>query len=815
MADAKATLELTVDDSQLKALNKELAEGQQTVSMYKASLKDLEKATDNGAKATDKQLDSMTRLRQLINEQTAYNKRLADAIKTTTREMDRQSRAAESLSSQKGGMSSMLDGVKQGFLDAADQAGMFGQKLSGLAGVAESASLVGAGIATAAVAAGAALADAGRSVSAYANQFINYTKNMRSATEMYNEFNEVYRSTNYDEQKVYDMAKGFLNVGKSAKDAAELIMICADTSASLGQGVEMAELLADCFKRLATGGELTERQYKALAEAGIDLSDVQEEMRAGGERAYNALKEKLSQYAGGMNDAKQTAGEMEGDIKGNLVEIGRQTALLVDEVFGFSDMLRSFYQWLIDVTQKAINSIRSMINAFHEAKASAEDYRKARAYYDEQNGPVKDDDYEGLALREAYVDAYVRKEKEARAAAQATNEELSRPVRQVVQSIAKTSNDKTPKTGAAKAAKKDNSAADAYRELAASQKAELDLIQKKNELENQHTKILQQQQLVGLTYDEAKKKQAEFDQLNYNTQLEQEKALQKQRETNLGILTTYLQEHPFDGSAKILENLATQFNAESELWGMRLENQAALNDLRTQKSEQEDREKLQQDINTEIQLWQSYARSVSDSIGSSVTAVISGQKSMGQALRDIANTMIKNALEVMTQWLALVAILAAFGAPHPGRIASYMMFGTGKGKLASSDKDFMGKGSAKVAKKAAGGYIVGPGSSTSDSIPALLSNGEYVLNAQAVSRLGVPFLNGLNSGRLAGFAAGGAVGSNGGPISTGSNVVNLSLKLSALDGDSVARWLSTGGGDAIRQYIFDNNRNFGSEAGVW
>jgi len=54
---------------------------------------------------------------------------------------------------------------------------------------------------------------------------------------------------------------------------------------------------------------------------------------------------------------------------------------------------------------------------------------------------------------------------------------------------------------------------------------------------------------------------------------------------------------------------------------------------------------------------------------------------------------------------------------------------------------------------AAGGYIRGPGSGTSDSILARLSNGEFVLNAGSVRRLGVDFLQGLNN-----FAAGGLVG---------------------------------------------------------
>lgn len=47
--------------------------------------------------------------------------------------------------------------------------------------------------------------------------------------------------------------------------------------------------------------------------------------------------------------------------------------------------------------------------------------------------------------------------------------------------------------------------------------------------------------------------------------------------------------------------------------------------------------------------------------------------------------------------------------------------------------------------KAEGGYISGPGTGTSDSIPTMLSNGEYVLRANAVKQLGVGFLDQLNN----------------------------------------------------------------------
>ncbi|MFF2522227.1 phage tail tape measure protein [Streptomyces liangshanensis] len=49
-----------------------------------------------------------------------------------------------------------------------------------------------------------------------------------------------------------------------------------------------------------------------------------------------------------------------------------------------------------------------------------------------------------------------------------------------------------------------------------------------------------------------------------------------------------------------------------------------------------------------------------------------------------------------------------------------------------------------------GGPIVGPGTGTSDSIPALVSNGEYVIKAASVRKYGVAMFDRLNAGRYAG-----------------------------------------------------------------
>lgn len=118
---------------------------------------------------------------------------------------------------------------------------------------------------------------------------------------------------------------------------------------------------------------------------------------------------------------------------------------------------------------------------------------------------------------------------------------------------------------------------------------------------------------------------------------------------------------------------------------------------------------------------------------------------------------------------------------------------------------------------ATGGYIAGPGTGTSDSIPAFLSNGEYVLAADAVQNVGLPLLDAMNSGRAGHFATGGLVrangsGSKGTAVSVGNSVT---LNVSALDAASFMEFLQNGGMDSIKQLLFDGDRDFTTESGVW
>ncbi len=96
-----------------------------------------------------------------------------------------------------------------------------------------------------------------------------------------------------------------------------------------------------------------------------------------------------------------------------------------------------------------------------------------------------------------------------------------------------------------------------------------------------------------------------------------------------------------------------------------------------------------------------------------------------------------------------------------------------------------------------GGGVYGPGTGTSDSIPAMLSNGEYVVRAESVQAIGVPMLDKINklaSGGMVSYdipkySSGGRIRFNeGGLASSGSALYNINVELNGtnLTADEVA-----------------------------
>lgn len=171
----------------------------------------------------------------------------------------------------------------------------------------------------------------------------------------------------------------------------------------------------------------------------------------------------------------------------------------------------------------------------------------------------------------------------------------------------------------------------------------------------------------------------------------------------------------------------------------------------------------------------------------------SGAKSAKDAFADFGRSVLQTINRIASQKLAE----ALFGSLMGGGSAGGA---NGLGGLIAS---FFSSGFAT------GGYVTGPGTSTSDSIPARLSHGEYVVNARAVSRLGVSFLNAINGlsagprfsgGRLA-FAAGGLVPEAPAQPAPGQNIRIVNV----IDPAMAADYLNSSAGERVVMNLIQRN----------
>lgn len=124
-------------------------------------------------------------------------------------------------------------------------------------------------------------------------------------------------------------------------------------------------------------------------------------------------------------------------------------------------------------------------------------------------------------------------------------------------------------------------------------------------------------------------------------------------------------------------------------------------------------------------------------------AVLEKLLSKKQAVENAANSAKEASAAVPAAVQKSIATLGPIAGPPAYAAATAAMTAAGLGSITAGN----------IMQKANGGPVFGAGTGTSDSIPAMLSNGEYVINAKAVRRLGLPLLNALNNG----YAVGGAV----------------------------------------------------------
>jgi len=134
------------------------------------------------------------------------------------------------------------------------------------------------------------------------------------------------------------------------------------------------------------------------------------------------------------------------------------------------------------------------------------------------------------------------------------------------------------------------------------------------------------------------------------------------------------------------------------------------------------------------------------SLEDGLVGIISGTESVGSAFKKMTNQIIADLIRIQVQKLIINSIGGS------GGLFSFLGF-NGGGQVGAGPVNLL-----EATGYDTGGAVRGPGTGTSDSIPAWLSNGEFVVREAVVSRPGVlPFLKALNDGALPGFATGGLV----------------------------------------------------------
>lgn len=134
---------------------------------------------------------------------------------------------------------------------------------------------------------------------------------------------------------------------------------------------------------------------------------------------------------------------------------------------------------------------------------------------------------------------------------------------------------------------------------------------------------------------------------------------------------------------------------------------------------------------------------------------IDDAKSFGDAMRGLALSVVQSLRQIVSQMLATLIVTRLLRG----------VIGAISGGLGSIAPTGGGGGGGVGFGFASGGFVRGPGTGTSDSIPAYLSRGEYVIPARVVAQFGVDFFDDLRElqrplrplGRVRGYAGGGIV----------------------------------------------------------
>jgi TP901 family phage tail tape measure protein len=145
------------------------------------------------------------------------------------------------------------------------------------------------------------------------------------------------------------------------------------------------------------------------------------------------------------------------------------------------------------------------------------------------------------------------------------------------------------------------------------------------------------------------------------------------------------------------------------------------------------------------------------------------------SISEVAANMPKSAQDTMNKLARSFGdnFQSVFDAELQKSAASYGVDPTNLKALIQKSLPKAKSSSDRINREATGGYIQGPGTANSDSIPALLSNGEYVVRASAVKKVGKQTLDQINNGyRTGGGEAPAAAAAFAGGVKTAVAAIN-------------------------------------------
>lgn len=913
MAEAKINITAEAHDEGLKKLNTALAEGQQSVKAMQKELKDLEKATASGTKATDEQASAMRRLQQSINEQKQVNSQYNKSINDTLKGFNNVSKGADTAGSSVGTLAAK-------FLEGTGSAGGFSTALTALTGgLSGLATAIIGGVAVALGAMTVGFASAGADAQQTVAHFGAMKNSVDDAVTSYRIFNDLTRDSKFDPGQLEQMQNQLMGLGYSAANAADLIRLCGDAAVGLGKGAPEAQQMVDSISRLQATGEVSSRQLIAMKTAGMNLDKAFASLGMTGDEAMQAVEDGtmdsqtaiqaltgyMHEFDGSMAKSKQNIIDQWGDITGNLGACCEEIGLGIMNAFDQSEiiqLLMDFTEDLLsmvrdngvsifsdfgkvasyalsligDVLEIIINTVKVVIILFHKfyegcceigvkiadalspilsplaqiwnilskilhglgqkISVGIDDGWAATFGTGAKTEGSRENHFVGTQRKstgragggggskggssakpsqaereeERRIDALIKKytdaDKQKQALAKSTLELAKANVNMLVGEQKKQEENRISL----------QALSDAHATLMKGWENELEVAKRINNEETRKDviKAINDQVTAENRLYEAKVKAQQFqfnlkenqddtknliDQI-LGTEDEAKQKIDKIKET----LQESLQDidvavsNPDEGEqlsnmAKLLQMTPDALAEELALKGQTLAEFAE--QYKTTLAEASQAEIQQLSVADQwAKKTQEYCTQVGQSMGSAMADFIKGNKSASQALADFVRGLINNAVAILSEWLGVFAIYSAFPTLASGMTPADM-----------ANKTVFG-----IQKKATGGYITGAGTGTSDSIPAMLSNGEYVLRSSAVDRIGIGTLNAMNAGAVPQFSEGGSVGD---VVSGGSNSVNMSV--SAVDASSFRDFLRRGGLSELKQELFENTRNFATESGVW